>query len=131
MYGSRSPLTTESRPSANSVHTHAEVLLQWRRGLPEELQWAEHDPCADAVPYSFPLSVTNLDGKPFQYPTTHDMQIASLRSRYYYAKYIVYRPSVYKALHFPQEMNEADAQEVAECLRVSQILFKISTTTAN
>jgi hypothetical protein len=40
-----------------------------------------------------------------------------LRTRYYYAKYIVHRPFVYKALHFPDQMTQEDAQGVAECLR--------------
>lgn len=91
--------------------------------LPEELQWAEEDPCVNSAPYRSSLFTTNLDVEPLHYPYLYDIQVVLLRSRYYYAKYIVYRPSVYKALHFPEEMVDADAQEVAECLHVSPFLF--------
>ena len=54
------------------------------------------------------------------YRFVYDVQVAVLRTRYYYAKYVVYRPFVYKALHFPEQMTQEDAQGVAECLRVSE-----------
>ena len=64
-----------------------------------------------------PLFTTDLDSEPVHYPYVYDIQVALLRTRYYYAKYIVYRPFVYKALHFPEQMTQEDAEGVAECLR--------------
>jgi hypothetical protein len=108
--------------------------------LPQDLQWAEDDPAGFPTPQpetlegfnrsldpnlsphpghsSLPLFTTDLDSEPVQYPYVYDIQVALLRTRYYYAKYMVYRPFVYKALHFPEQMTEEDAEGVAECLRV-------------
>lgn len=59
---------------------------------------------------------TNLDIPPVNYPFAADVQIAVLRSRYYYVKYILYRPFLYKALHHPDEVHQEDAEGVVECL---------------
>jgi hypothetical protein len=68
-----------------------------------------------------PLFTTDLNSEPVHYPYAYDIQVALLRTRYYYAKYMVHRPFVYKALHFPEQTTQEDAQGVAECLRVSDI----------
>jgi len=131
----------DSIPSVTSLEALAETLIQWRSMLPKELQWAEDDPAAFPAPHTSPvvdfktaldpslsqtpsrsqppLFSTNLDMEPLQYQYLYDIQVALLRSRYYYARYIVYRPLVYKALHFPEQMSQMDAEGVAECLRVS------------
>jgi hypothetical protein len=69
-----------------------------------------------------PLFTPDLDSEPALYPYVYDIQVALLRTRYYYAKYMVYRPFVYKALHFPERMMQEDAESVAECLRVCDCL---------
>ena len=108
--------------------------------LPQDIQWAEDDPVGfpgrqQAVSSDFnqlldpnlsshptqsrmPLFSTDLDKEPIQYPYVYDIQVALLRTRYYQAKHTVYRPFVYKALHFPEQMTQEDAEGVAECLRV-------------
>jgi len=108
--------------------------------LPHDLQWAEDDPAsfpsrqqADSGDINQPLDTnllsepaesrmpifsTDLDKEPIQYPYVYDIQVALLRTRFYQAKYMVYRPFVYKALHFPEQMSQEDAEGVAECLRV-------------
>jgi hypothetical protein len=128
-------------PSASSLGQLASQLTQWRSMLPKELQWAEDDPVSFPSPqqssgYSQPLDPTlspqrprsgmplftsDLSSEPVHYPYAYDIQVALLRTRYYYAKYMVHRPFVYKALHFPEQMTEQDAQGVAECLRVSDV----------
>ncbi|RDW84967.1 hypothetical protein BP6252_02557 [Coleophoma cylindrospora] len=121
-------------PTAHSLKQLAAQLAQWRSMLPRELQWDEDDPTSFPDP---PQSPFNLDpklpqqsvgGKPMfsedldsNQPTNqylYDVQVALLRTRYYYAKYMVYRPFIYKALHFPEQMTQLDAEGVAECLRV-------------
>lgn len=126
-------------PSASSLNQLASQLSQWRSMLPRDLQWAEDDPASFPSPQAsggynppldptlspqrsrptVPLFTTNLDSDPVHYPYVYDIQVALLRTRYYYARYMVYRPFVYKALHFPEQMTQEDAQGVAECLRVS------------
>jgi hypothetical protein len=108
--------------------------------LPRDIQWAEDDPASfpspqqadpgninktldpnlslDPAQSRMPLFSTDLDKEPIQYPYVYDIQVALLRTRYYQAKYMVYRPFVYKALHFPEQMTQEDAEGVAECLRV-------------
>ena len=112
----------------------------WRRLVPQALQWAEENPAGfpSLVPAgrdfdqqsdpslhsrmgqsNAPLFTSDLDSEPTQYPYVYDIQVALLRTRYYYAKYMIYRPFVYKALHFPEQMSNEDAEGAAECLRVS------------
>jgi len=126
-------------PSASSLKQLASELAQWRGNLPENLQWAEDKPAAFPSPQvnitSFSQAIdpelspaqghpqrllfsTNLDEEPDSYPYLYDIQVALLRTRYYYAKYMAYRPFIYKALHFPEQVTQEDAQGVAECLRV-------------
>lgn len=122
--------------SAAGVRQLASQLIQWRGLLPSAIQWPEDDPT------SFPglqnveqqpgnidpnltsqssnpaLFTTNLDKEPTRYPYAYDIQVAILRTRYYYAKYMAYRPFVYKVLHFPELITREDAHNVAECLCV-------------
>jgi hypothetical protein len=109
--------------------------------LPRDLQWPEDDPTSFPAPQpanltgfgrqldpnlsrssgqqtNLPLFTSDLDSEPVHYPYVYDVQVALLRTRFYYAKYIVYRPLVYKALHFPDQMTQEDAEGAAECLRV-------------
>jgi hypothetical protein len=134
-------------PTANSLNQLASSLTQWRGMLPREIQWAEDDPAGFPAPQppgsynqpldpnlaqqqqaqsGIPLFSTDLDNEPVHYPYAFDIQVALLRTRYYYAKHMVYRPFIYKALHFPEQMTQEDAQGAAECLRVSlKLLFFI------
>ena len=118
----------------------ASQLSQWRGMLLRDIQWAEDDPVgfpspqqADSSGFNqpldpnlsshptqsrMPLFSTDLDKEPIQYLYVYDIQVALLRTRYYQAKYMVYCPFVYKALHFPEQMTQEDAEGVAECLRV-------------
>jgi hypothetical protein len=105
--------------------------------LPRDLQWLEDDPTSfpnpnvsynqqldpNLTPQQPPLGTSmfsaDLNSEPTHYPYLYDIQVALLRTRYYYAKYMVYRPFCFKALHHPEQMTQEDAQGVAECLRVS------------
>lgn len=130
-----------SGPTANTLKSLAAHLTQWRGLLPSDLQWPEDDPAAFPAPQTvnprsfnepvdpslstsrplYPgaqLFSTDLKKIPMHCRFLYDVQVAVLRTRYYYAKYVAYRPFVYKALHFPEQMTQEDAQGVAECLRV-------------
>ncbi|TVY73463.1 hypothetical protein LSUE1_G005444 [Lachnellula suecica] len=123
-------------PSANTIKLLASQLTEWRGNLPDILQWAEDDPTTFPISQSrntsgFAQSIdpklaspspetlffTDLDKELLNFPYLYDIQVALLRTNYYYAKYIVYRPFVYKALHFPDLMTQEDAMGAAECLR--------------
>jgi hypothetical protein len=113
-------------------------LDQWRTLLPANLQWPEHHP--ESFLYAQPRStrafdelidpnLTSQTSQPLfsadlsvdciQYPYIHDIQVALLKTQYIHAKYMVYRPYIYKALHFPDSMGQQDYDGAAECLRVS------------
>lgn len=122
-------------PSAATIKGLAVQLAQWRSILPRDLQWPEDDPTAHPSPQTGPTSIRldpnlaavrqgslftpDLRSPPMQYAYVYDVQVAFLRTRYYYVKYMIYRPLVYKALHFPNSMTSEDAEGVAEFLRVS------------
>lgn len=113
-------------------------LQQWRDMLPKPLQWPEDDPTVypDEVhakfqhkldpelledanpPKLFTAQRPENCRPPRLFPFVYDIQVALLRTRYYYAKYMVYRPYVYKALHFPKLLTLQDKVAVATCLRV-------------
>lgn len=61
----------------------------------------------------------DLGSDPTYTPYLYDIQVALLRTRYYYTNYVLHQPYVYKALHFPEQLTEKDAEGAAECLRVS------------
>lgn len=65
------------------------------------------------------MFTTDLDAPPVPYPMAYDIQVALLRTRYYYAKYLLYRPILYKALHYPDSMTADDASGAAACLRAA------------
>ncbi|KAB8302428.1 hypothetical protein EYC80_005842 [Monilinia laxa] len=121
--------------SATGVRQLASQLTQWRGLLPSAIQWLEDNPASfpglqnteqqagnidpnltSQNPHSV-LFTTNLDEEPTRYPYAYDIQVAILRTRYYYAKYMAYRPFVYKVLHCPELITQEDAHNVAECLR--------------
>lgn len=132
-------------PTASTLKQLASQLDHWRRLLPNDLQWPEDDPTAfpasvqtqqsygQSIDPSLglhhgatgaPLFTSNLDREPIHYPYAYDIQVALLRTRYYYAKYMVYRPFIYKALHFPEQMTQEDAEGVAACLKASLALLQ-------
>ncbi|KAG9244619.1 hypothetical protein BJ878DRAFT_534452 [Calycina marina] len=126
-------------PSHKSLKLLAAQLREWRSILPSKLHWAEDQREAFPIPQvpniaTFNervdpdlLSQTGRDNKslftadlsaPYMdYPYVYDIQVALLRTSYYYEKYMICRPYVYKALHNPVQIEDEDAQGVAECLR--------------
>ncbi|KAF4990890.1 hypothetical protein FGRMN_8199 [Fusarium graminum] len=108
-------------------------LDQWRGMLPSHLRWHDNQDVAfsDAPHDTFggvyagqPLQSSfiftpDLDTQPVTYPFAADIQIALLRTRYSYNKYLIYRPCIYKALHHPESLTREDAEGAAECLKAS------------
>lgn len=126
--------------TASSLKQLSAKLAQWRGLLPQELQWADDNPLSFPTLQSanlesfdqsldpnlspsvhnsgYALFTADLDSEPAYYQYMYDVQVALLRSRYYYTKYVVHQPFVYKALHYPEQLTEDDARGVAECLQV-------------
>ena len=53
---------------------------------------------------------------PIDHGKNIDILTAQLRTRYYYARYLLYRPYVYKALHHPKQMSAEDDDYCAVAL---------------
>ncbi|CAM1506707.1 Fc.00g063480.m01.CDS01 [Cosmosporella sp. VM-42] len=119
--------------SSSTMKHLAAQLDQWRGMLPGYLRWQDDqsmmfpDPSHDAFnpvyggqglqnAYMF---ASDLDTPPTSYPYAADIQVALLRTRYYYNKYLIHRPFVFKALHHPESLTREDAEGAAECLKAS------------
>lgn len=131
------PGTPAHSPPSVSVTIKPLVLQldQWRGSLlPVHLRWHEGDPGAFPNPShevygpAYPpaaashghnafMFTTDLDNEPVSYPYALDIQVAMLRTRYYYIKYLIHRPFLYKALHYPDQIVREDAEGAAECLK--------------
>ncbi|OTB19643.1 hypothetical protein K445DRAFT_53054 [Daldinia sp. EC12] len=129
------PNETQISPATVMMKQMAEQLDQWRGLLPVYLRWEEENPGAFSNPAEemygdqsmYPPPVpdlhtnfmfsADLDNPPVSYPYAVDIQTASLRTRYYYVKYLIYRPFIFKALHHPEQVTRDDADGVVECLK--------------
>jgi hypothetical protein len=123
----KSPIAAVSIPTLR--HFIAQ-LEQWRAVLPAALHWRDDVPpdfsSQDAyqvyptqeVPGNFMFS-SNLEESRGRFPYAADVLVASLRSRYYYCRYLLHRPFVFKVLHYPDSLTQDDVQGAAECLKAS------------
>ncbi|KAF4978081.1 hypothetical protein FZEAL_5471 [Fusarium zealandicum] len=108
-------------------------LDQWRGMLPGHLRWQDSQPAAFSNPsheafgavyagqslHGNYMFTSDIDTPPANYPYAADIQVAILRTRYYYNKYLIYRPCIFKALHHPEGLTREDAEGAAECLKAS------------
>lgn len=99
--------------------------------LPQSLQWADDSP-ESRFHYSYVDSTKTLklftpDASriPLDQPNALDLVTAQLRSRYYYTRYIIYRPFVYKVLHWPELTTDEEKQLAALCIK-STLMWPIA-----
>ncbi|KAF7544531.1 hypothetical protein G7Z17_g9877 [Cylindrodendrum hubeiense] len=125
-FGSFSGISSDNNSA--TVKQLAAQLDQWRGMLPGHLRWQDDqmmlftDPSQDGfTAYSSHQDMfqANLDTPPATYPYAADIQVALLRTRYYYNKYLIYRPCLFKAIHHPESLTREDAEGAAECLKAS------------
>lgn len=102
-------------PSVHVVRELARQLDSWRSLLPRPLQWLDSDmfdfPNLDPTSRrpNEPLFSPDRGSVPIGHKYNLDVVIAQLRTRFCYARFMLYRPFVYKALHFPELMTADDA----------------------
>jgi len=111
-------------------------LDQWRGMLPGHFRWHDEqmatysDPSPDVFATMFAGNSQTLQSTymfppdlesppPARYSYSAEIHVALLRTRYYYNKYLIYRPCVFKALHHPDALTREDADGAAECLKAS------------
>ncbi|KAK8019640.1 hypothetical protein PG990_004778 [Apiospora arundinis] len=128
---------TDNSASANPTATIKQLAMQldrWRGMLPSHLCWQD-DPANTGHVYPPPVPsmhdsfvfTADLDAPPVIYPFAADIQAAILRTRYYYVKFLLHRPYIYKALHHPESMTHEDAEGVAIALK-STLSWPITTS---
>lgn len=135
------PLAVQNAETAKDyagppIHVIRELLRQldhWRNLLPQPLQWNDMDRFAYPDPTA--AAAAGSPGPMFSFGetprTAHElggslaMAAAQLRSRYYYTRFMILRPFVFKALHFPQQMSDEDAEYTGQCLQAC-LLWPIS-----
>ena len=93
----------------------ARQLDSWHAGLPAPLQWAGDDISAA----SYGISGSCQPRQIWEYKCGPKVLTAELRTRFYYARFILYRPFVFKALHFAQLMTAHDAECCASAIRAA------------
>ena len=105
-------------------------LEAWRAGLPKILQWLEEDVS------NTDNDIPDVDTSGPRVLSIADTQVVSLsvltselRTRYYFARFILYRPFIFKALHFPTLMNSHDSSSCAYALK-SACLWPITMAPA-
>lgn len=92
----------------------ARQLDSWRALLPDEIRWHDNNRFAYVDSGTFPKhSVEPLFSSDEGIPSTSckndlDVLTAELRTRFYYARHMLYRPFVHKALHCPGLMSADD-----------------------
>lgn len=102
-------------------------LDSWRHLLPAALQWSDEERFAhpdDGTPHNPKKMMFVPDegpGRAADYRFNIEISTAQLRSRYYYARFMMYRPFVYKAMHFPELMTAADAGYAGACLQAAML----------
>ncbi|KAF9771493.1 hypothetical protein IL306_010865 [Fusarium sp. DS 682] len=128
------PFNVSSSPGNAAVMKQLDAQLdQWRGMLPSHLRWQDNQDVAFSDPshnafgdvytegslQSSYMFTPDLDTQPTTYPFAADIQVALLRTRYSYNKYLIHRPCIFKALHHPESMTREDAEGAAECLKAS------------
>jgi hypothetical protein len=108
----------------------------WRESLPALIQWVDDSP-SDSSPilqhtqltfappspdYSSAHSSHSssaLYPAPFPGEIIHPVVRAQIRTRFYHVRYTIYRPYVYKVLHFPAQTSSDDIDKCVLCLKVN------------
>jgi hypothetical protein len=108
-------------------------LDAWRAWLPRDLQWTDEDVSGHAA-HASGAAEEPRDKRPFhsaaaasQSSTPRnaigvELLTAELRARFYFARFILCRPFIFKALHFAQLFNARDAEYCAYAIRDACLL---------
>jgi len=100
------------------VNELARQLEAWRTTLPESLRWSDEDMRArsNRDPHVWQAgSNAETVGQDTNRPGLLIIT-AHLRTRFYYARYLIFRPYIYKALHHPNSMTDFDIRNCAIAL---------------
>ena len=95
-------------------------LQQWREHLPPPLAWEDDQVPEGTLPQYEPKTVVLKDGgADYKMVHTDIVLAAGLRTRYKLAKYLIWRPYIFKALHSPGLLTDNDLAGCEQALQVS------------
>ncbi|KAK5127671.1 hypothetical protein LTR08_004352 [Meristemomyces frigidus] len=124
-------------PPAAVIREMVRQLDSWRALLPRPLQWNDNDrfdfPAADPTSRrpNEPLFTVDQGPIPIGHKYNLDVVTAQLRARFYYARFMMYRPFVYKALHFPELMTADDCNCCALAIKAACMWPLVMSPTKN
>ena len=122
------PDAANETPPTKLISELSRQLQAWRQHLPPALNWDDDDLQHGAERATSPTAwqPTGLE-EPAEFNLLDSKTVlnASLRTRYTYAQYLMWRPYIYKALHFPNAITEEDLQGCREAFKVSVLWFPI------
>lgn len=106
--------------SQSAIAELSRQLQQWRDHLPTTLKWVD-PPAVELMSQSEQADTITLhaDGVPYEMPSPSTVLWASLQTRYKFAQYMIWRPCLYKALHFPDSITLYDLNGCEQAVDVS------------
>ena len=114
----------EKLPSQVITEELISQIDAWRQQLPQELSWNDDDVANLATEIFRRNGWQNTDRTDL--PGIVDMKlvsIATLQTRYKYAKYLIWRPYIYRFLHFPNDLTVYDIDSCQKALNVRSYLL--------
>jgi len=115
-----------------SEHITEELLRQlitWRQHLPSELAWDDEELANKSN------EIIRNGNMPSKYssepPDMKSILAAALQTRYKYANYMIWRPFIYRFLHFQGALTDHDLQCCQKALNVSSTLFTVDSPLAD
>jgi hypothetical protein len=112
-------------PSIPAMCEMDRQLDSWRSFLPIHLYWLDNDmfdfPNGDPTRQRLTGPLFSPDQGPVPVGHNYNLDVATalLRTRFYYARFMMFRPFIYKALHFPELMTSDDASCCAFAIRAA------------
>jgi hypothetical protein len=100
-------------------------LDRWRTHLPPAIAWDDDqsvEPAEDIPPLNFNEATDKEAVAKSRKGAIEDFRIvldAALRTRYKYAEYLIWRPYIFRALHFPTDVTKYDYDCCRKAFKVS------------
>jgi hypothetical protein len=126
-FGQEDLFQTGQRGGATRVLVQelSQQLYSWCTHLPPAIAW--DDDQSVEVMEDIPMSNLNYstykqagaDSRMTDVLDFRSVLNAALRTRYKYAEYLIWRPYVFRALHFPGDLSEYDYECCSKALKVS------------
>jgi len=113
----RSPFQVESTSTDILVTELSMQLELWRDHLPIPLQWTESTALRLTTHLDHPETVLlRAEGIPYKMLGAELILTASLQTRYKLAQYLIWRPYIYKALHFEGSITSYDLRNCEKAI---------------